>query len=309
MSAKNLTSAVSVVLVNYGNTHDTLKCVDSLLNTGYLISKIIVIDNSDSVDAALEPALHQRRGVQYICPGRNLGFAGGCNRGAQEALKDGPGYVLLLNNDTIVKDDFLKRLLEGADTSKADLATGKIYYLDKPKTIWGAGGRIDWKKGMGIFYGTNEEDPGRYNEPREISFISGCLMLVKADVFQKIGFLDEKYFMYCEDVDYCLRASKAGLKLWYAPEAVIWHKVGATVSSKTPFLFYYFIRNSLFIVKRHAGWTRGLLYAVYAPFYYLYKLVLVFLRDVRFVPAYFFGFFDGILGNGGPKDYGFLKKR
>ncbi|MFA5119237.1 MAG: glycosyltransferase family 2 protein [Candidatus Omnitrophota bacterium] len=265
---------IIVIIVNYNKNRDTLECLNSLKKVTYPIYGVIIIDNSTNEDSCLYDYSVNDGLIKYIKIGENIGFAEGNNVGIKEALTVDPDYILLLNNDTVVKEDFLDKLIEPVVKHKVDLATGKIYYYDKPDTIWGAGGKIDWKRGMGVLYGINKKDKKIFNVVRDVSFISGCMMFIKKDVFMRIGCLSDDFFMYCEDVDFCLRALKADLKMIYVPESVIWHRVGAKEMNGSAFHFYYFIRNSLIIVLTYGRFFQKSLFFLFIFPYSFYKIVL-----------------------------------
>lgn len=307
MTLNNQPLKIDIVIVNYQKSRDTINCAESIRKSLYPIRKIFIIDNTEDKDVFLENNFTAEPMIKYIKTSRNLGFAGGNNLGITESLKDAPDYILLLNNDVIVNKDFLNKLVAGTLAESADITTGKIYYYDRPDIIWGAGGWIDWKRGMGMLYGIGQKDVGQFDKNKGVSFISGCMMLIKCGVFGKIGMFDEKYFMYYEDVDFCLRASNAGFKMAYIPGSIIWHKVGAINPNKTPFYFYYFMRNSIFVIRKFATFRQKIWYSIYSAIYYSLKFLHVFLRDSRYIPSFFFALRDGLSGNEGAKDYGFLR--
>ena len=160
-----------------------------------------------------------------------MGFAGGNNIGIQHALKRGSEFALLLNNDTTIDPDALGTLLRTMEENpEAGIVGGKIYYLDRPNVIWFAGGYFNANSGFGDHYGKSEEDHGQYNRVRECDFITGCCMLIRCEVCEKIGLLDDSYFLYYEDADFCTRARRAGYSVLYQPRAVIYHKISRATS-------------------------------------------------------------------------------
>ena len=293
---------VFIILVNWNGKEDTAACLRSLKNINYPNYEIILVDNG-STDNSYDYLKTHFPQITLIENKENLGFAGGCNLGIKHALENGTEYVLLLNNDTIVKEDFLDKLVTSAEKEKADLATGKIYYYGRAEIIWGAGGLISLQRGMGCFFGINQKDCGQFDVKKTVTFISGCMMLIRREVFEKIGILDDTYFMYCEDVDFCLRALEENLKLLYIPTSVIWHKkIAATNINHTPFRFYYFVRNSTFIVKKFANTKQKVIY------YFFYLPLTLFkqfytIKDVnlKIISAFFLGIYDSFCNNKGEK--------
>lgn len=186
-----------------------------------------------------------------IQSGYNGGFSFGNNVGIQYALaRNDADYILLLNNDTIVKSDFLTELLKGATSSSSIGITGaKIYYYDEPNKLWFNGGTFnEW------FGRTTHIKKESTQDISTCSFITGCCMLIKKEVIKKIGLLDESYFMYVEDLDYCYRARKAGFVLNVAHKSIIWHKVGASNEGElSEFAVRYMVKNHYKFIKKLDG--------------------------------------------------------
>lgn len=198
---------------------------------------------------------------------KNTGFAAGNNIGIKQALSKGANYVLLLNNDTLVEPNFLNDLIKTAETEeKIGVVSPKIYFApgfeyhknryaknDLGKVIWYAGGKIDWQNILGIHEGLDKIDKGQFNQPKEVEFASGCCLLIKRKVFQKIGLLDERYFLYLEDMDFCVRVKEEGYKIIFEPKAIVWHKNLGTDKEKTKSLqAYYYTRNRLLFGFQYA---------------------------------------------------------
>ena len=179
----------------------------------------------------------------FIQTGYNGGFAFGNNVAIKYALaKKDVDYVLLLNNDTVVEKDFLNKLVEVSQADKKIGITGcKIYYYDNSSKIWFNGGKFNEWTGRSVHI-QKEID----KEVSECNFITGCCMLIKREVLEKIGLLDESYFMYVEDLDYCYSVIKSGYKLIVAHNSNIWHKVGASGEGEiSEFSAYWYYKNSL----------------------------------------------------------------
>ncbi len=177
----------------------------------------------------------------FIQTGYNGGFAFGNNVAIKYALaKKDAEYVLLLNNDTVVEKNFLNKLIEASQSDKKIGITGcKIYYYDNPSKIWFNGGKFNEWTGRAVHI-QKEID----KEVSECNFITGCCMLIKREVLEKIGLLDESYFMYVEDLDYSYKAIKSGYKLIVAHNSNIWHKVGASGEGEISELSAYWSMKS-----------------------------------------------------------------
>lgn len=180
----------------------------------------------------------------FIQTGYNGGFAFGNNVAIKYALaKKDAECVLLLNNDTVVEKDFLNKLVEVSQADKKIGITGcKIYYYDNPSKIWFNGGKFNEWTGRAVHI---QKEINK--EVSECNFITGCCMLIKKEVLEKVGLLDESYFMYVEDLDYSYRVWKAKHKLYNVSNSEVWHKVGASSGEDevSAFSAYWYYKNSL----------------------------------------------------------------
>ena len=205
--------------------------------------------------------------LKIIRSEKNLGFAGGNNIGIKHAVENGADYILILNNDTIADQNLLQGLLNVLEKDKTIGIVGpKIYFAEGfefhkkrykktelGKVIWYAGGIMDWKNITGCHRGVDEVDSGQYEEEAETGFVSGCCMLIRREVFEKIGFFDEKYFLYYEDSDFNQKARNSGYKIIYSPKAILWHKnAGSAGGSGSILQDYYITRNRLLFGLRYA---------------------------------------------------------
>lgn len=253
---------VSIILLNWNSGEVTKDCIASLHKTNYQNYEIVVVDNG-SVDGSDEELASKFHNIVLLKNKMNMGFAGGNNIGIKYALASGADYVLILNNDTIVNENFLSEMVKIAlKNESCGMVTGKIYYHDNPEIIWYAGGIINKFTLRTKHLGQNERENGKYSEISHVSFISGCCMLVKKSLIEKIGAFDERFFAYAEDLDWSLRAIKAGYNLVYVPSAKLWHKVSVTVKKNTlgsnegtatPLQQYVVNRNYIFILKKHGS--------------------------------------------------------
>lgn len=241
---------VAIIILNWNGREDTLACLDSLSHLMYPAYRVVVVDNGsedNSVDA-IRSAYPQ---VTLIEAGDNLGFAGGNNLGLEQARAWKAGYVLLLNNDTIVDPDFLRLLVEkGEEDSTAGIVGPSVYYFDRPDVLWTAGGSIDWERGDSRMIGVGEVDRGQYGtKPRQVDFISGCALLVKMAVIDRVGPLDPRFFAYYEETEWCVRVSRSGYKIFHVPNAKIWHKISLDAREASLAVNYYMTRNRLLFLR------------------------------------------------------------
>lgn len=235
----------------------------------------------------------------FIKNNKNYGFPGGNNVGIKFSLKFfNPDYILLLNNDTVVGENFLSELVNnGEKRSDIGILGPKIYFYDKPNTIWSAGCRISWKLSRGIQIGTNELDQGQYDTKREVEYISGSAFLIKTEVIEKIGLMNETYFLYFEESDWTLKANRCGYKSLYIPKARIWHKVsrsGGGISNSVG--LYYITRNRWVFMKKWSNKTNYILFVIYQVFgaLILPTILSIYYRNRELFSAYYHGLKDGI---------------
>ncbi|HEX2905692.1 MAG TPA: glycosyltransferase family 2 protein, partial [Phototrophicaceae bacterium] len=255
--------AVSIIVLNYNGREDTLACLRSLEHLTYPNTDIIVVDNQ-SADGTVAAVRQAHPNITIIETGANLGFTGGNNVGIRHALEHNADYIMLLNNDTVVAPDLIDIMIE---VMEADPTIGvggpMLYYYSAPETIWSAGGSIDWQRGTTSMIGLNEDDHAQYGlSPRPTDFVSGCCLLARRGVWERAGLLDEKFFMYYEETEWCVRASRAGFKIVHIPMAMLWHKISIEQRAASPRTHYYMTRNRLLFLRRTGAGFRPLLFTL-----------------------------------------------
>lgn len=256
---------VFVVIVNWNGKTDTYDCLTSLKKSRYRgIINSIVIDNNSSDDPIVE-LKKSFPDVHFVKNKENVGFTGANNQGIRLALEKGAGYIFLLNNDTIVSKDCIFYLVSHLEASDGGVVGPKIYFAphyefhkdrykteDLGKVIWYGGGKIDWVNVLVSHRGVDEIDRGQYDKVSDTDFVSGCAMLAKADTFQNLGFFDERYYLYYEDIDLCLRLKKAEMAVRYVPQAFIWHKNAGSSHSGSRLQDYFLTRNRILFGMTYA---------------------------------------------------------
>ena len=329
--------SVAIIILNWNGWSDTVECLESIYHIDYPNYQVIVVDNNSSDDSIqkindyalgkleiksnffkYDPTDKPIEIIQYskeikvtenitnnkqlilIKNDINYGFAEGNNIGMDYALKNlNPDYILLLNNDTVVDKDFLNILIkEGQKDSKIGLLGPKMYFYDNPNIIWCIGGKIDWKFARGLHVGINQEDKGQYNDKRVFDYINGATLLIKREVIEEIGLLDKKFFLYFEETDLALKASRKGYKSVYIPNAKIWHKISKSGGGiKNEIGLYYITRNRWIFMKK---WAKRTDFFIFIIIQLLGALVLptflsVYYRNKKLFPAYYKGFWKGIV--------------
>ncbi len=239
----------AIVILNWNGKEDTIECLESVTKVDYPLFEIVVVDNG-STDGSTQAIRGLFPDVTLIVNEENLGYAGGNNIGIRYALAEGFDYVCLLNNDTIVDPNFLGFLVDAAEADpKVGMVGPTICYFDKPNTIWSAGGRIDWSRGLPSLRGLDEVDKGQYREVAKVDYVTGCAMLVKLAMAENIGLLDSRFFTYFEEVEWCVRATRSGFKILHVPAAKVWHKISVDAQLVSPRVAYYMARNHLLFLK------------------------------------------------------------
>ncbi|MBU3964767.1 glycosyltransferase family 2 protein [Patescibacteria group bacterium] len=267
------TPKVSIIILNWNGWQDTLECLDSLAKIDYPNYEIIVVDNGSTDESAekIKIWINTHKSVisyKLLVNSYNAGFAGGNNVGIKYALKNGADYVLLLNNDTLVEPNFLSELVKiGESDKKIGLIGSKIYFyppIGAPR-VWFAGGKINWLKTRGSHLNYSQTDK-EYEALKVTDYLTGCCLLIKREVIEKIGGLSDDYFLYYEDTDYCLQAREAGWQCALAPESHIWHKISRSTKEFSPSYLYYHARNGLMMAKRANGGAKIFLVYIFSAY-------------------------------------------
>jgi len=241
---------VDIVVLNWNGWHDTLACLRSLERLTYPRCRVIVVDNG-STDGSVDRIRGSFPDVAIIETGTNLGFAGGNNVAIRRSLAKGVPFVWLLNNDTVVSPDALRAMVEEMLRAEDVGIVGSVNRaMNDPVTVeaWG-GGTVNRYLGT-----TRRLTRAGEGEP---AYIAGTSMLVRREVFEDVGLLDEGFFLYLEDVDFCMRATARGWRLAVAGDAAVLHKGGATAngggSRRSLLADRMHARSSGFFVAKHAG--------------------------------------------------------
>lgn len=262
---------IGVVTVTYNSEPVLQEFFDSLAMQTHRNFVLYVVDNA-SKDNTLEMS-RQRTDlpVVIIANGENLGVAEGNNQGIRAALADGCECVLLLNNDIVFPADLFAQLYAGLDRHHCDMTTGKMYYHDRPDVFWCAGGRFQpWLGYRTQHDGVDQKDIGQYDQPRRVTYTPTCCLLVRRSVFDRVGLMDSRYFVYSDDVDFLYRCLKQGISIRFVPQAMLWHKVGRLSGGATSdFMMGYCTRNRVYFLHKN-------LPKIFAAFWYgIYRTYLL----------------------------------
>ena len=237
---------VYIVIVNYNGYDDTIECIKSLKDIQYSNYKIVLVENASKDKEKIQSNSFINENAIVLFSDINGGFSAGNNIGIEYALNAGADYVLLLNNDTAVDKDFLNSLVEiGESDSSIGIVTGDIYYYFDKTKLWYSNGRYD--RGSGITQMCVKTEKMKNN----VSFACGCLMLLKRKMLEEIGLLEDLFFLYSEDTEYCCRAIDSGWGIVWTSESKIYHKISVSTGENSDFQQYYLTRNNLVLTKMY----------------------------------------------------------
>ena len=247
--------AVAVVVLTMNSARHVDECLGALLRSTYPNLAIWVVDNGSS-DRTRELIQAFQPRVRLLPLERNVGFAAGNNRGMEAALAAGTDFVMLLNDDTRMEPGCIEALLEAyaSDPDRIGMLSPVIAAYDRPARTY-VGGKID-----PATWGAAETERPVDALPScvDVQYVSGCALMVPADMLRKVGMLDEHLFMYYEDVDWCLRCRKAGKRVVVATRGRVLHKgSGRPAAAKSLNAYYYYQRNWVRMVRKYAPRGEG----------------------------------------------------
>lgn len=244
------TPSVHLVILNWNGLADTLECLASLDEQDYPALRIHVVDNGSAESEATQIEFRYPS-VNVMRQPTNLGFCGGNNVGIRGALAEGAEYVLILNNDTVAPPDLVSTLInESAALESVGAVSPVILYHPNHDTVWYAGSV--WESAIAGFRQVLEDRPVaelQQQQPYPSAYACGCCLLVHSSVLHRVGLMDERYFAYFDEADWCSRMKEAGLECYVVPRARLYHKVSA--SAPRLIVSYLMARNRLLWMKDH----------------------------------------------------------
>ncbi|OIR07042.1 N-acetylglucosaminyl-diphospho-decaprenol L-rhamnosyltransferase [mine drainage metagenome] len=270
----------AIIIVNWNSYNYTFQCINSINQTNNHEFDIIVVDNNseDGSGIQLKEAFNN---IVLIQSDKNTGFAGGNNLGIRYAIDHGYEYSFMLNNDTVVPQNFLSPLIEYMESHTGiGMIQPKIYFNHDRSLLWNGGSY--YNHFLGLTYTSNHFFSFFKNIERikKVDWVTGCAFLAKNSVLEEVGYFDEKFFMYYEDVDLSFRIKKAGHTLIYHPASVVYHEAGASLKKKVktregylnPYVHYLNARNKIYFLRKHT-----------AVYYLPGVIVFSFLHSVAFI--------------------------
>lgn len=241
---------VVTIILNTNRRADTLACLTSLAQSSYQNNQIIVLDNASS-DGSVTAIRAAFPAVQIIELRTNLGYAGNNNVGIAAAIAQAADWVFVLNEDTILDVDCIQELVHfGESDQRIGIVGPMVYHHSEPTVIQSAGGKLGryWKS---QHVAQNELDTGQIPRPHAVEWISGCAILVRRAVIAQVGAIDERFFYYWEETEWCVRARAADWKIFQVPAAKLWHKGVQRDYRPKPAVAYYTTRNQLLLFAKH----------------------------------------------------------
>ena len=244
------TAQVAVVIVNWNDTAASVACLRSVAKAAPR-ARLLLVDN-DSADDPTEAVREAVPEATVLRLERNRGYAGACNAGAEVAFRGGSEHVLFLNNDTTLEERTIPALVEAAGRHRAAILGPLIVYAARPDRVWSAGGFLAGPLLRNHHIGQDEPATAHQAE-RRVEWTTGCALFVSREAYRRAGPLDERYFLYLEDTDWCLAAARRGVATWYVPGAVVRHEVSKTIEAAglRRDVRYYAYRNQYRMALRH----------------------------------------------------------
>lgn len=271
---------VVAVVVNWNGGEDNLACVTSLLEQGAAVERVLFVDNASS-DGSARLVAERFPGVELIESGANLGYGGGNNLGIARALALGADAVLIVNNDVTLPPGSIAALTAALEREpKVGIVGPRVLFAQRPELVWAAGGALTWRQNLTTLRGHLHPDGDAWRRELDVDYVTGCAMLVRREVLERIGAFDADYFAYTEDVDLGMRAARAGWRSRCIGSVSAFHAPSsATGGGYNPRRKYMMGVNSVWFLRRYATagqWCRFVLFDV-----------------LTLPPAWFVGLFQG----------------
>lgn len=270
---------IGIVIVNYNGAKFQNSCIASILDSSYQNFRIIIIDNASKDNSMKLLDVFNDERIIKIYEKENLGVATGNNIGVKKSIELGCDYSLLLNNDTEIEPDTIKKIV---DKAKDNLVVVPKIYFYKGQNIWYAGGHFLWKRAGNVHDHYAEKDDGSIEFKDFYDYAPTCCMLINNIIFKMVGFFDDNYFLYYDDTDFCMRLYTNGIHIAFAKDAIVYHKVSmSTGGSESKVSIYYGNRNRLYFREKfkHVFSLSALLYLKGS--YFAKHLLGVIKRDNR----------------------------
>lgn len=278
-----------VIILNYNGCEDTLKCVESVRRSSYQNLKILVVDNN-SKDNSVDRIKKECKDVEILKTNKNLGFAGGNNKGIIYALERNADYICLLNNDVLVEQNTFEILLERLSKNDKRIV-GPATLFWNSGDVHSTGLKINFYKGIAKLINNKRNIEDIHEEEVLCDYLEGTCLLFNRKLIEEIGCIPEIYFLYYEETEWCCQAKKKGYEIVCYPQARIWHKGSASVNKVSGLKLYFEDRNRVLFERRNATIHQR----IFFYFYFIVQLgyrIITKQRDIKAISAVF----DGLKG-------------
>jgi len=254
---------VFIIIVNWNGYKDTLDCLKSLHEITYKNYTIIIIDNG-STDNSINILRSTYPDIKILENSKNLGYTGGVNTGIKYAMQQNADYVLLLNNDTVVRSNFLQPLIDYVlKENNVGIVGSRINYFNNKDLTQSLGGSFSYYSSYPLKLLSHKQLSTYKDKPSDVDWVSGCSMLIRNSLLQKLIGLDDDYFLYVEDADICMRAGKLEYKVVIVPDSIVWHKTKSSTGGEDSVVYdYYNSRNLLLFANKHLKKIDKFLYTI-----------------------------------------------
>jgi GT2 family glycosyltransferase len=265
---------VFVIILNFNSFKDTKECLESIKNIDYDNYEIIVVDNC-SEDQSYTKLKEEFPEYTMLKTHKNNGYAEGNNLGIKYALDKGSDYICVLNNDVVVETNFLSKVIDVMEKEKnIGIAGPCICNYNEKNVIQAMGANINLYTGLtqGKFKGTKYEEKEKENI--FVDYLGGACFVAKSEVFHKIGLIPENYFLFFEETEFCLKATRAGYKLLCVYDSRIYHKGSSTISKYSGLSYYFLNRNRVIFIRRNANIFQKFIFSIYIFIEALGRIIL-----------------------------------
>jgi GT2 family glycosyltransferase len=279
---------VSIISVHFNGIKITEEFIKSILNISYANFEVIVVDNDSHVEP-ISPLIIRYPQVKFIISDKNLGFAGGNNLGIQEARGE---FLLFLNNDTEVAQDFMEPLVKHfLEHKRSGMVSPLIKYFGSEVIQYAGSGNISPYTGRSKRTGYKETDSGQYDGQFQTEMIHGAAVMVKREVIDDIGLMPEMFFLYYEEIDWCTMARNAGYETWVVGQSTVYHKESMSVGKNSPFKTYYMTRNRILFLRRNTSGIQKMSWVAFLFLFTIPKNTLLYLLklDLKSLKAFYKG--------------------
>ena len=273
-------NVVSIITINYNQPKTTIELLRSIKAFGGNNVEVILVDNAPQQNFEKE-FKEAYPPLIYLYSHKNIGFAGGNNVGIKAANGD---YVLLLNNDTEITEGFISAMLNEINSNNdIGLLSPLIKYFDDKEIIQYAGfTKMNYLTARNAAIGFKEKDNEQYNHvSTETGFCHGAAVMCRKSDIEKAGLMDERYFLYYEELDWCEKFKRTGKKIWFTGKATIYHKESMSVGKESIIKIYFMTRNRMLFIRRNTGLMNTILFTFYFTLVAFPKQIFHYMRESK----------------------------